>query len=77
MIHFKHGDRAIWKPKRPRKGAFGAPWGLAPVEVQIIRGPDAEGMYVCRCVNPNDLPPRGGTSKVSINALTPIVSENL
>lgn len=72
MIHFKHGDRAIWTPKRPRKGAFGAPWGLAPVEVEIVRGLDGEGMYVCKCVNQSDLPPRKGYSRVSINALTPL-----
>lgn len=68
----KHGDLVVWKPKRPRRGSYGAAWGMAPVVVKILSGPDADGIYCCSAVNENDLPTKRARSRISANALFPV-----
>lgn len=59
---FEKGTRALWIPGRPRNGAFGAAWGVQPVEVEIISGPNAKGAYKCKVLDVKLSAPKCGYS---------------
>jgi hypothetical protein len=50
-MKLEKGVKALWIPAKPRKGAYGAAWGLEPVEVEIMCGPDHAGRYKCKLLD--------------------------
>lgn len=57
-MELKKGQRVLWVPARPRKGSYGAAWGLEPCEVEIMSGPNCKGAYKCRVLDPKFKPPK-------------------